>query len=90
MWAVHGGIAELCYSCAINAESRYCYCCCSLLDVRRTEVSGALEELRTITTYDDNLEKQYKESQCTLPTHKLTTLCACMRETCNNMTLQCC
>ena len=23
---------------------------------------GALEELKTITTHDDNLEKQYKES----------------------------
>ena len=27
------------------------------------EVMAALEELRVITTHDDNLEKQYKESE---------------------------
>ena len=30
--------------------------------LNRHEVMGALEELKTITTHDDNLEKQYKES----------------------------
>ncbi len=48
-----------------------------LISVRR-EVMAALEELRAITTHDDNLERQYKEgllhnilstSECPAPSH---------------------
>ena len=35
----------------------------ALLRTVRMEVLAALEELRIITTHDDNLEKQYKESK---------------------------
>ncbi len=34
-----------------------------LLKNVRAEVRAALEELTIITTHDDNLEKQYKESE---------------------------
>lgn len=30
----------------------------------RGQVLSALDELRTITTHDDNLERQYKEGEC--------------------------
>ena len=35
----------------------------ALLRAVKMEVMAALEELRIITTHDDNLEKQYKESE---------------------------
>ena len=34
-----------------------------MLDTYRGQVMSALDELRTITTHDDNLERQYKEGQ---------------------------
>ena len=35
----------------------------ALIRTVKMEVMAALEELRVITTYDDNLEKQYRESK---------------------------
>ena len=46
------------YICAV------CMSVLCMLLLNRHEVMGALEELKTITTHDDNLEKQYKESMC--------------------------
>ena len=34
-----------------------------MLDTYRGQVMSALDELRTITTHDDNLERQYKEGK---------------------------
>ena len=35
----------------------------ALLRAVKMEVMAALEELRVITTHDDNLERQYRESK---------------------------